>query len=138
MTVAKRDLNVFFDHYYSEKVKKRQANESTTWGTWDNGNLNGMGIAIYMLKLDYLYKEWLYKNDHYTLSSDDIGHFCIVYDLYTMGTTEEYTALLNAIDDNCITVKDIAQDIYDHSRYLDGQTPKDLEKMIIYNVIKEV
>jgi hypothetical protein len=43
-----------------------------------------------------------------------------------------------AIKGQRITLWDIARDIYDHSRYLDGMTVKDLEKEIITTIIKEI
>lgn len=69
---------------------------------------------------------------------EDIRRYCIDKALYTLGDNDEYTRLLMAIKGQRITLQDIAKDIYDHSRYLDGMTVKDMEKEIITTIIRGI
>lgn len=101
------------------------------------GKKRGLDYVITIFNLTYEYKKWLYNQGYYKLSAEDIRQFCIKNNLYTFGTNAEYERLLNAVDKYFLTVKDIAIDIYNHSRYLDGKSPKDLETEIIDTVIRE-
>lgn len=102
------------------------------------GKAQGLRDSIRYLGLTDNYKQWLYANNYYTIQAEDIRRFCINKSLYTMGTNDEYIRLLDGIDNQCITLRDIAKDIYDHSQYLDGMTAKDLEKEIITTIIRRI
>ncbi len=138
MAITKKQINTLFADYKRIKNDLHRGLFSTnTDKTYAEGKKDGMEYAIMFLGLKNDYKYWLYKQGYYKLSSNDIMQYCIKHNLYTFGTNTDYNNLLKSIDSHNITIKDIAKDIYDNSRYLDGKSPKDLETEIIDTVIRE-
>ncbi len=70
-------------------------------------------------------------------NSLDVRAMCIREDLYTLGDDEEYTAMLESVEDRSYpTLEDIyrvAEDIYRHSA---GQTVTNIMYMLANSVIK--
>lgn len=142
MTITNKKTTTLFWEYYTtnQKAKSMQDDMDTMddKSMFTLGKAQGLRDSIRYLGLTDNYKQWLYANDYYTIQAKDIRQFCIDKSLYTMGTNDEYIRLLDGIDSQRITLQDIAKDIYDHSRYLYGITPKDLEKEIITTIIRGI
>ena len=142
MTITNKKTATLFWEYYTtnQKAKSMQMDMDMMddKSMFIIGKAQGLRDSIRYLGLTDNYKQWLYVNDYYTIQVKDIKQFCIDKSLYMMGTNDEYIRLLDGIDNQRITLQDIAKDIYDHSRYLDGMTAKDLEKEIITTIIRGI
>lgn len=149
-TITNKKLITLFWEYYMTNKKAQDAQtkllEDTSLPTtmtdsmemYTIGKAQGLRDSIRYMGLIDTYKQWLYKEGYYTIQAEDIRRYCIDKALYTLGDNDEYTLLLMAIKDQRIMLRDIARDIYDHSRYLDSMSVKDLEKEIITTIIKEI
>lgn len=142
MTITNKKTTTLFWEYYTtnQKAKSMQTDMDMMddKSMYTIGKAQGLRDSIRYLGLTDNYKQWLYVNDYYTIQAKDIRQFCIDKSLYTMGTNNEYAQLLRGVESQCITLQDIAKDIYDHSRYLYGMTAKDLEKEIITTIIRGI
>lgn len=140
MTITNKKMITLFWEYYTtnQKAKNTQRGMMDDKSIYTIGKAQGLRDSIRYLGLTDNYKQWLYANGYYTIQAEDIRRFCINKSLYTMGTNNEYAQLLRGIDNQHITLQDIAKDIYDHSRYLYGMTAKELEKEIITTIIRGI
>ncbi|WAX11270.1 hypothetical protein CB473P2_00115 [Enterocloster phage CB473P2] len=142
MTITNKKTTTLFWEYYitnqKAKIMQDDMDMMDDKSMFTIGKAQGLRDSIRYLGLTDNYKQWLYANNYYTIQAEDIRRFCINKSLYTMGTNDEYIRLLDGIDNQCITLRDIAKDIYDHSQYLDGMTAKDLEKEIITTIIRRI
>ena len=142
MTITNKKTTTLFWEYYitnqKAKIMQDDMDMMDDKSMYTLGKAQGLRDSIRYLGLTDNYKQWLYANDYYTIQAKDIRQFCIDKSLYMMGTNDEYIRLLDDIDNQRITLQDIAKDIYDHSRYLDGMTAKDLEKEIITTIIRGI
>lgn len=140
MTITNKKMITLFWEYYTtnQKAKNTQRGMMDDKSIYTIGKAQGLRDSIRYLGLTDNYKQWLYANGYYTIQAEDIRRFCINKSLYTMGTNNEYAQLLRGIDNQYITLQDIAKDIYDHSRYLYGMTAKELEKEIITTIIRGI
>lgn len=149
-TITNKKLITLFLEYYMTNKKAQDAQTelledislpttmTNSVAMYTIGKAQELRDSIRCMGLTDTYKQWLYTEGHYTIQAEDIRRYCIDKALYTLGDNDEYTRLLMAIKGQRITLWDIARDIYDHSRYLDGMTVKDLEKEIITTIIKEI
>lgn len=142
MTITNKKTATLFWEYYTtnQKAKSMQMDMDMMddKSMFIIGKAQWLRDSIRYMGLTDTYKQWLYTEGHYTIQAEDIRRYCIDKALYTLGDNDEYTRLLMAIKGQRITLRDIARDIYDHSRYLDSMTVKDLEKEIITTIIKEI
>lgn len=142
MTITNKKTTTLFWEYYTTNQKAKSMQDDMDMmddkSMFTLGKAQGLRDSIRYLGLTDNYKQWLYANDYYTIQAKDIRQFCIDKSLYMMGTSSEYAQLLDDIDNQRITLQDIAKDIYDHSQYLDGMTAKDLEKEIITTIIRRI
>lgn len=149
MTITNKKLATLFWEYYTINKKAQKAQReledislpttmTNSVAMYTIGKAQGLRDSIRYMGLTDTYKQWLYTEGHYTIQAEDIRRYCIDKALYTLGDNDEYTRLLMAIKGQRITLQDIAKDIYDHSRYLDGMTVKDMEKEIITTIIRGI
>lgn len=141
MTITNKKTATLFWEYYTTNQKAKSMQDNMDMmddkSMYTFGKAQGLRDSIRYMGLTDTYKQWLYAEGYYTIQAEDIRRYCIDKALYTLGDNDEYTRLLMAIKGQRITLRDIARDIYDHSRYLDGKSPKDLETEIIDTVIRE-
>ena len=70
-------------------------------------------------------------------NSYDVRAMCIREDLYTLGDDEEYTAMLESVEDESYpTLEDIYRVAEDINRHSAGQTVTNIMYMLVNNVIK--
>ena len=139
MNVKNSNINQLFADYHERKKELEKAEDFGNKSLCEilEAKLSGIRQAIDTLGLQLAYKQWIIREGLYTIPSRKVMQFCINHSLYTMGCNENYKKLLNCIDNQLITIRDIAQNIYDNSRFLE-MTAKELEILLIDEILQGV
>lgn len=139
MNVKNSNINQLFADYHERKKELEKAKDFGNKPLCEilEAKLSGIKQAIDTLGLQLVYKQWVIKEGLYTICSENVRQFCINHQLYTMGYGEDYERLLKCIDNQLLPIRDIAQSIYDNSRFL-SMTAKELEILLIDEIVKGV
>lgn len=131
---AKKDL---FTRIRSNWIKYNQLDtteDNTEYGKCLFARIDEDMTILKLLNLTIEYRLWSIEQGNCIIRYNQLVSFCRRYGLYTMGTNEDFDNLLSLSSRECnkmAAIKQIAQDIFDHSTYLDGQTVKDLINLIV-------